>query len=163
MYYEYNYHYVITQDALHKQARSGSLSNAVQLAIDSHELAKHPIFDDNLKVATLDYVENVAKLRYVLVTVACLLHDYYIDSTKLSLLSADETNIVDKLLVSIQRTCLAIDETTKNAFVVADFLIKCIVRKYGMSTLLALCEKEKDFQWLIPKHLQKDSCKSQVC
>ena len=98
----------------------------------------------------------------MLETVAWLLYEFYIDSTKLSLLSTDETSIVSKLLDLTHRTCLAIDETTKNEFVVADFLIKCIVRKYGMSTLLALCKMERDFKWLIPKHLQKDSSKSQV-
>ena len=99
----------------------------------------------------------------MLVTVAWLLHEFYIDSTKFSLLSTDEASIVTKLLDLIRRTFLAIDETAKNDNVVADFFIKCIVRKYGMSTLLALCEKESDFKWLIPKHLQKDSRKSQVC
>ena len=117
---------------------------------------------------TLDYVESVAKFRYVLVTVAWLLHDYYTESTKLSVLSTNETKIVGKLLFSVQQTCLAIDENdNKNAIVAADFLIKCIVRKYGMSTLTALCEKEvvkgSDFKWLIPHHLQKNnSCTNNV-
>ena len=112
---------------------------------------------------TLDFVESVAKFRYVLITVAWLLHDYFVDSTKLSLLSRNETRIVDKLVSSVQQTCLAIDENaTQNAVVAADFLTKCIVRKYGMSTLTALCEKETDFKWLIPQHLQKSSCTNNV-
>lgn len=133
------------------------------MAIHLFENAKHSVFADSLKVMTLDYVESVAKCRYVLVIVAWLLHDYYVDSSKLSLLTNDESIVVHRLLTAVQHTCLAIDkETTKNALVVGDFLVKCIVRKYGMSTLTALCEKETDFTWLIPKHLQKDSSESQV-
>ena len=111
----------------------------------------------------LDFVESVAKFRYVMITVAWLLHDYFVNSTEFSLLSPNEIKIVDKLVLSVQHTCLAIDEnTTKNALVAADFLVKCIVRKYGMSTLTALCEKETDFKWLIPQHLQKSSCANNV-
>ena len=108
----------------------------------------------------LDFVESVAKFRYVLITVAWLLHDYFVNSTKLL---PNETKIVNKLVLSVQQTCLAIDgNTTKNALVAADFLVKCIVRKYGMSTLTALCEKETNFKWLIPQHLQKSSCANNV-
>lgn len=134
------------------------------MALDSLKLAEDHIFDVNPNAMTLDYVESVAKFRYALGIVVWLLHDYFIDSTKLSLLSSDEVAVADKLLIAVKNICLAIDkDATKNALVVADFLIKCIVRKFGMSTFLTtLCDKKRDYKWLVPKHLQKDSYKKQV-
>ena len=111
---------------------------------------------------TLDYVESVAKFRYTLETVACLLHDYYLDPGKFNMLSKVERKIIAQLLTSVQTICLAISKDTNE--VVPNLLVKCIVRKYGMSTLITLCNMENnlDFSWLMPKHLQSSSSKEQV-
>ena len=114
---------------------------------------------------TLDYVESVAKFRYTLETVAHLLHDYYLDPAKFNELSRAERRIIAQLLSSVQDMCLAIDKDTNE--VVPNLLIKCIVRKYGMSTLITLCDNSKtegtfDFSWLMPKHLQNSSSEDQV-
>ena len=152
-------YYLCFKDALHKKASNGSLFNAVQLALDSHGQAMQYIFAGSTIFMTLDYVESVAKFRYTLETVAWLLHDYYLDLAQFNVLSKDERNLVAKLISSVQKMCLAIDGSSTE--VVANLLIKCIVRKYGMSTLTALCDKNKseedlNFLWLIPKYLQKD-------
>ena len=153
------------KDALHKKASNGSLLSAVQLALDSLDQAKQYIFAGSPDVMTLDYVESVAKFRYTLETAAWLLHDYYLDLAQFRVLSKDESKTVGKLISSVQKMCLAIDEDGTE--VIANLLIKCIVRKYGMSTLIALCDKSKteedlNFLWLIPKHLQKDTSRNQV-
>ena len=114
---------------------------------------------------TLDYVESVAKLRYTLETVAGLLHDYYLDPTQFDMLSRDEKKTIARLISSVQAICIRLDEyVSKDALMIADFLVKCVVRKYGMSTLMTLCKNDinPDFSWLIPMHLQKNSTKSQV-
>ena len=122
------------------------------------------IFANSANFRTLEYVESVAKFRYTLETVAWLLHEYYLDPVQFNVLSRDEKNLVAKLISSVQKMCLAIDKDDTE--VVANLLIKCIVRKYGMSTLIALCDKseELNFLWLIPKHLQlqKDTEGNQV-
>ena len=146
------------KDALHKKASSGSLLSAVQLALDSLDQAMQYIFAGSANFKTLDYVESVAKFRYTLETAAWLLHDYYLDLAHFNVLSKDERNLVAKLISSVQKMCVAIDEDSTE--VVANLLIKCVVRKYGMSTLIALCDKSKteedlNFLWLVPKHLQK--------
>ena len=156
MYVTIYYNFLCFKDALHKKASSGSLLSAVQLASDSFEQAKQYIFAGSPDMMTLEYVESVAKFRYTLEIVAWLLHDYYLDPTQFNVLSRDERNLVAKLISSVQKMCLAIDEGSTE--VVANLLIKCVVRKYGMSTLIALCDKNKDlnFLWLVPKHLQKE-------
>jgi len=110
-------------------------------------------------------VESVAKFRYSLVTIARILHDYYIDSASVSVLSQDETKIAGKLLSSAQKMCLAIDKTSnQETQLVADFLLKSIVRKYGMSTFMTLCNKVEslDFSWIMPAHMQQDPGKTKV-
>ena len=153
------------QDALHKKASNDSLLNAVQLALDSVKQAKQCIFTNSTEIMTLDYVESVAKFRYALEKVACLLHDYYLDAAQFNVLSKAERKIIAQLLASVQDMCLAIDNDTNE--VVPNLLIKCIVRKYGMSTLITLCNISKtegnlDFSWLMPKHLQNTSSEEQV-
>jgi len=160
------YYLLLFKDALHKKASDGSFSSAIQLAIDSLEQAKQYIFvADSPDIKTLVYVESVAKCRYTLETVAWLLHDYYLDLSQFSLLSKDEAKIIGKLISLAEKMCLASDrDSTK---VVPNLLIKCIVHKYGMSTLITLCDKKKteedlNFLWLIPKYLQNNSSENQV-
>ena len=153
------------QDALHKKANSGSLLNAIQLASDSLEQAKQCIFTYSTDIMTLEYVESVAKFRYTLETVAYLLHDYYLDPAQFNVLSKVERRVIAQLLTSVQYVCLAINKDANE--VIPNLLIKCIVRKYGMSTLITLCDISKirenlDFSWLIPRHLQNSSSKEQV-
>ena len=140
--------------------------NAVQLASDSLEQAKQYIFTESTeKMMTLEYVQSVAKFRYTLETVAHLLHDYYLDPAQFNVLSKAERRIIAQLLTSVQDMCSAIDKDTDE--VVPNLLIKCIVRKYGMSTLITLCDISKtegtsDFSWLMPKHLQNSPSEDQV-
>ena len=153
------------QDSYHKQASNGPFSNAIQLASDSLEQAKQHIIVDSPDVMTLDYVESVAKFRYTLETVGLLLHEYYLDPAQFELLSTDERKIVARLISSVKGICSTLDEyAPKDALIIADFLVKCIVRKYGMSSLMTLCKSDThvDFSWLIPKHLQKDFSENQV-
>ena len=113
----------------------------------------------------LNYVESVASFRYTLVTVARVLHDYYLDPASVSMLSHDDTKIAGKLLSSVQRLCLAIDENSnQETHFVADFLLKSIVRKYGMSTFMTLCTKVEnlDFSWVMPAYIQQDPDKTKV-
>lgn len=155
------------QDALHKKASPGLPLNAVQLASDSFSQAKQCIFADSTDVTnlmTLDYVESVAKLRFTLEIVAWLIYDFYYDSAQINLLSEVEKPAVSKLIISVEKMCSAINDGVNQ--VIANFLLKCIVRKYGMSTLINLCDdkrtKDFNFSWLIPNHLQKCSYESQV-
>ena len=157
--------YCVLQDSYHKQASNGSFSNAIQLASDSFELAKQCIITKSPDVATLDYVESVAKFRYTLETVAWILHDYYLNPAQFEMLSKDNKHIIAKLLSLVKAFSTLDENTSKDASVVADFLAKCIVRKYGMSTLMTLSKSNTnvDFSWLIPKHLQNDPGENQVC
>ena len=115
---------------------------------------------------TLDYVESVAKFRYTLETVAWLLCEYYLDLAQFELLSTDERKPVARLISSVKGICSTLDEfAPKDALIIADFLVKCIVRKYGMSSLMTLCRRSDthaDFSWLIPIHLQNDFSEHQV-
>ena len=116
-------------------------------------------------IITLDYVENVAKFRYTLETVAFILHDYYLDPAQFEMLSKDEKHIIATLLDSVCRVFSTLHkDAARDALAVPEFLIKCIVRKYGISSLMTLCRSKTstDFSWLIPKHLQKDHGEKQV-
>ena len=157
--------YLYFKDAHHKKASNGSLLNAVLLASESLNQAMQHIFASPANFMTLEYVESVAKFRYALETVAQLLHNYYVNHAQLYLLSKDERSLTAKFISSVQKMCLAIDKDSTE--VVANFLVRCVVRKYGMSTLIALCDKNKaeeslNFLWLIPKHLQNESSENQV-
>ena len=114
---------------------------------------------------TLDYVESIAKFRYTLETVAWLLHEYYCDPARVQLnkLNKDECKSIAKLMNLAKGICSPLDEHAPKD--PADFLVKCIVRKHGMSTLMMLCNTDNvhaDFSWLIPKHLQNDPSKNKV-
>ena len=153
------------QDSYHKQASNGPFLNAIQLASDSLEHGKQHIIVDSPDVMTLDYVESVAKFRYTLETVAWLLHEYYLNHAQFESLSTDERKSVARLISSVKGICSTLDEfAPKDALVIADFLVKCIVRKYGMSSLMTLCrnDTQANFSWLIPIHLQKDFSENQV-
>ena len=155
----------VFQDSYHKQASNDQFSNAIVLASNSLEQAKHYIIVDSPDVMSLDYVESVAKFRYTLETVAWLLHDYYLDPAQFKLLSTDERTTVARLISSVKGICSTLDEyAPKDALIIADFLVKSIVRKYGMSTLMTLCKgvTNAEFLWLIPKHLQKYFSENQV-
>ena len=158
--------YLCFKDALHKKANNSSLLSAVQLASDLLDEAMQYVFAGSSNFKTLEYVESVAKFRYTLEIVAWLLHEYYLNPVQLHVLSKEESNLVAKLISSVQKMCLAIDKDDTE--VVANLLIKCVVRKYGMSTLIALCdnsnktEEDLNFLWLMPKHLQNDTSGNQV-
>ena len=97
---------------------------------------------------------------------AWLLHDYYLDLAHFDTLSKDERHFAVKLLIIVNKTFSTLDEgTARDVLAVPDFLVKCIVRKYGMSSLMALCRNNTnvDFSWLIPKHLQKHHGENEVC
>lgn len=156
---------LLFKDAYHKKTTSSLLLGVVQLALDSLKQAMQYMFDGSPDVMTLDYVEAVAKFRYSLEIVAWLLHDFYLDCACFYELSDNEKKCIAELISSAKRLCTAINKDS--AEVIANLLIKFVVRKYGMSTLTALCNKHKteeilDFQWLVPKRLQKSSSENQV-
>ena len=134
----------------------------MQLALESFRQANKYIFATSPDYRSVDYVESVAKFRYTLETVAWLLHDYYLDHAKLHSLSKDEADSIGSLINLVQKICVAIDRGFTE--VVPNFLLKCIVCKYGMSTLFTLCDKSNttDFSWLIPKYLQKGYSENEV-
>ena len=114
---------------------------------------------------TLHYVECVARLRYALVIVARISH-VYLDLEKFSLLSKDEIQIARQLLISVQKMYLTIEvSSNKETQLVADFLLKTIIRKYGMSTFMTLCNKDSsnaDLSWIMPKHLLQNKSEMKV-
>ena len=114
---------------------------------------------------SLNYVESVAKVRYSLVLVGKVLHDYYLNSMSLSKLSQNEIKNVDRLLNSVQRMCFTIEENAnQHELLVVDFLVKNIVRKYGISTLVSVYHSKEiaDFSWVIPKHLRQSQSEDNV-
>jgi len=92
------------------------------------------------------------------VTVARVLDDY-LDPERISMLSKDDTNVAGKLLSLVQKMCLTIDKgSNRESQLVADFLLKSIVRKYGISTFATLCSNvaDIDFSWVMPKYILQD-------
>ena len=97
---------------------------------------------------------------------AYLLYDYYLDPAHIKTLSKDDIHVIATLLSFVERIFSTLDEdAARHALAVPDFLVKCIVRKYGMSSLMTLCRSDRvaEFSWLIPKHLQNDRGGNQVC
>jgi len=137
----------------------------MQLAIESLEFGIRYICIETPDFMSLNYVESVAKVRYTLVLVSKVLHDYYLNSTSLSKLSWNEMKNVDRLLNSVQRMCFIIEENpSQHQVLVVDFLAKIIVRKYGMSTLMSICHSKEiaDFSWIMPKHLRQSQSEDNV-
>ena len=104
---------------------------------------------------TLEYVENVGRLRFSLVAISQLLHDHFIAVDTSNTLCANDKRIIDKLLSLIKASFVVVENLNQEKTHAFNFFIKEIIRRYGMSTLLALYTKvenmQRPFSWLIPK------------
>jgi len=99
-------------------------------------------------VVTLKYLEAVASLRYGLSMTARFMSKCYQTDDYYGSLQPVEKRILDRLFNEAERACLISYHPQTQ-----EFLIKVIVRQFGMQFLKLLVDQPL-FAWLIPPHLK---------
>ena len=99
-------------------------------------------------VVTLEYLEAVASLRYGLSMTANFMAKCYQTDDYYGSLQPVEKRILDRLFSEVERACLSGYHTQSH-----EFLIKVIVRQFGMQFLKLLVD-QSPLAWLIPAHLK---------
>lgn len=98
---------------------------------------------------SLSYLEGVAKLRCSLSVVAELLH------TQQTVECWQYTNSDFVLLIEEAKTCCStVQLNDYNQAGPAVYLVKLLMRQYGLSFLHSLC-KNADLLWVVPEHLRQ--------
>lgn len=98
----------------------------------------------------------MGKFRFALIIFARIVHDFYLDlSCNTVTLSEEEYKKADALIESVETQYLPAEvSSNQHEKVVAHFVLKSIVRKYGMSTLMLLRNTDK-LSWLFQQGLPK--------
>ena len=107
----------------------------------------HDIYQSFNDAITVEYLEAVASLRYGLSMTASFMAKCYQTDDYYQSLQPLEKRILDRLFVEVERACLSGYSQSH------EFLIKVIVRQYGMQFLKLLVD-QPPFGWLIPAHLK---------
>ena len=108
----------------------------------------YEIYQSFSDVVTLEYLEAVASLRYGLSMSASFMAKCYQSDDYYGSLQPAEKRILDRLFNEVERACLSGYHTQSH-----EFLIKVIVRQFGMQFLKLLVD-QPPFAWLIPAHLK---------
>ena len=142
------YYMYIIQDAIYKQSdhvvHSGS---EVKFVLDTI-MKNYDIYQTFKDMVTIEYLEAVAALRYGLSMTASFMAKCYQTDDYYASLQPAEKRILDRLFDEIKRACLSGYYPQSH-----EFLIKVIVRRYGMQFLKLLLD-QPSFAWLIPAHLK---------
>ena len=138
----------IIQDAIYKQSdqilHAGSQFRFVlDTIIKSYDV--YQTFKDKV---TVEYLEAVASLRYGLYMTASFMAKCYLTEDYYALLQPVGKRILDRLFDEVKRACLSGYYPHSH-----EFLIKVIVRQYGMQFLKFLVD-QPSFAWLIPAYLK---------
>ena len=111
-------------------------------------IKNHDIYQTFSGVVTVEYLEAVASLRYGLsMTASYMAKCYPTDDYYTSLLPVEKRTL-DRLFDEVKRACLSGYYPQSH-----EFLIKVIVRQYGMQFLKLLVD-QPSFVWLIPARLK---------
>ena len=137
------------QDAIYNQSNQiSSLEKLFRFVLDML-VKNYEIHQSFSGVVTLEYLEALASLRYGLSMTACFMKKYYQTEDDCSgALQPVEKQILDQLFNEVERACLSGYHTQSH-----EFLIKVIVRQFGMQFLKLLVD-QPPFAWLIPAHLK---------
>ena len=108
----------------------------------------YEIYQSFSGVITLEYLEAVASLRYGLSMTASFMAKYCQTDDYYGSLQPVEKRMLDRLFSEVERACLSGYHTQSH-----EFLIKVIVRQFGMQ-FLKLLVAQPPFAWLIPAHLK---------
>lgn len=120
----------------------------------------HDIYQSFNGVVTLEYLEAVASLRYGLSMTASFMSKCYQTDDYYGSLQPVEKRILDRLFSEVERACLSGYHPQSH-----EFLIKVIVRQFGMQFLKLLVDQPL-FAWLIPPRLKstkKVRCNCYTC
>ena len=96
---------------------------------------------------TIEYLEAVAKLRFVCSVVGDLLYKY--NKKGADSLTPNETELLQSMKI-----CCNDDKLNSMEAGPAVFILKQVARQYGMSFLASLSNSE-ELEWVIPAHLRK--------
>ena len=123
-----------------------SLENELKFVLDMI-IKSQGIYQTFGGVVTVDYLEAVASLRYGLSMTGSFMAKCYQTDDYYASLHPVEKEILDQLFDEVERACLSGYPQSH------EFLIKVIVRQYGMQFLKLLVD-QPSFAWLIPAHLK---------
>ena len=151
MYFGNEYSYVL-QDAIYKKHSQCLLEKRICSARDliyqgMDELARIPTLAQDGEIS-LDYLEGVAKLRYGLLVAAELLHAQ-LENKEQRAHTHDA-----QLLIEIAKECCISIQINSDSAGPGIFLVKQIVRQYGMAFLVNLTS-DKSKEWVVPVHLRR--------
>ena len=100
---------------------------------------------------SLVYLESVSQVRFALSVVAELLHKQKEKgSEEVGHLYTDNA----QQLIQVAKDCCTDDEMNKEDSGPAIYLVKLLVRQYGMSFLTGLTA-DPTMEWVVPSHLRK--------
>ena len=126
------------------------VEDTIEILEEGHQaLCRHGQYTD---IVTLEYLEGVAKIRFALSVVAELLNQS--DQPR----SQDDGVLVVQLLHQAREICVdpninSIDDTGQRDTVgPVVFLIKLLVRQYGLTCLQSASEAHA---WIVPEQLKK--------
>ena len=123
-----------------------SLENKLKFVLDMI-IKSHGVYQTFNGVVTVEYLEAVAALRYGLSMTASFMAKCYETDDYFGSLQPAKKEILDQLFYEVERACLSGYPQSH------EFLIKVIVRQYGMQFLKLLVD-QPSFAWLIPAHLK---------
>ena len=123
------------------------MENQLRFVLDAI-VKNYDIYQTFSGVVTVEYLEAVAALRYGLSMTANFMSKCYQIDNYYASLQPVEKRILDRLFDEVKRACLSGYHPQLN-----EYLIKVIVRQYGMQFLKLLVDR-LFFAWLIPAHLK---------
>jgi len=112
----------------------------------------HEVYGKSEDTISLEYLEAVASLRYGLSVTSTFISQCYQSEDFYKALQPVEVNALDNLFEEVKRVCLLDYYTHTQPH---EFLMKFIVRRFGMQFLKQLVDKP-NFDWLIPVQLQPE-------
>ena len=141
-----------TQDALFKQHYQKPLQEriswAYQLLCDRRNNANQ---DEPPGHLSLDYLESVSQVRFAFSVVAELL---YKRSERGSQAVGHLHTSAAQILIQVAKDCCTDDVMNEEGSGPAVYLVKLLVRRYGMSFLAGLTA-DPAMEWVVPSHLKR--------
>ena len=148
--FNYDQYQHCQQDAVFKKSINGSAkeknNHLTILLNEGTDVLKKSVGSSVESHVSVEYLEAIAKIRYVCFSVSEILYGQ-------SLLKVDSSSTEQALLTALQKCC---EDTSLNTEISGPgiFFLKQIARRYGMSFLAKICVRD-EVQWIIPPHLRK--------
>lgn len=131
------------------QYASEKLRESLVILSDLKEVENHA------KAMDITYLESVAKARFGFCVTAEILHDFLWHPEKFDALQYSEKTAIEQLIVRSREVCnqalIGLKADLRH------FLIKQVVRQYGLSCWNDVSQDEQLNSWIIPPNLRSST------